>query len=109
MERVTGVEPVSRPWQGRIIAVILYPRDKKYIIRLSYFYKFVPRLGAFDNSQISPAGFPFFGQKFQQRLVGLAVRGRGRYRHAQDIILPAQNFVLLGAGSEFNFDKFGHL
>ena len=25
LERVTGVEPVSRPWQGRIIAAILYP------------------------------------------------------------------------------------
>lgn len=26
VERVTGVEPVSRPWQGRIIAAIRYPR-----------------------------------------------------------------------------------
>ena len=25
MERVTGVEPVFRPWQGRIIAAIRYP------------------------------------------------------------------------------------
>ena len=25
MERVTGVEPVSHPWQGRIIAAIRYP------------------------------------------------------------------------------------
>ncbi len=26
MERVTGVEPVSQPWQGRIITIILYPQ-----------------------------------------------------------------------------------
>lgn len=26
MERVTGIEPVSRPWQGRIIATIRYPQ-----------------------------------------------------------------------------------
>ncbi len=26
LERVTGVEPVSSPWQGDIIAVIRYPR-----------------------------------------------------------------------------------
>ncbi len=26
MERVTGVEPVFRPWQGRIIAAIRYPQ-----------------------------------------------------------------------------------
>lgn len=26
MERVTGVEPVSHPWQGYIIAAIRYPR-----------------------------------------------------------------------------------
>lgn len=25
MERVTGIGPVSRPWQGRIIAIIRYP------------------------------------------------------------------------------------
>ncbi len=24
-ERVAGIEPASRPWQGRIIATILYP------------------------------------------------------------------------------------
>ena len=27
LERVTGIEPVSRPWQGRIIATIRYPRS----------------------------------------------------------------------------------
>lgn len=27
MERVTGVEPVSSPWQGDIIAIIRYPLD----------------------------------------------------------------------------------
>jgi hypothetical protein len=26
LERVTGIEPVSRPWQGRIIATIRYPQ-----------------------------------------------------------------------------------
>ena len=25
MERVAGIEPASRPWQGRIIATIRYP------------------------------------------------------------------------------------
>ena len=25
-ERVTGIEPASRPWQGRIIATIRYPQ-----------------------------------------------------------------------------------
>ena len=30
MERVTGVEPVSHPWQGRIIAAIRYPRKFRY-------------------------------------------------------------------------------
>ena len=25
LERVTGIEPVSLPWQGNIIAIILYP------------------------------------------------------------------------------------
>ena len=29
LEQVTGVEPVSRPWQGRIIAAILYLRVVK--------------------------------------------------------------------------------
>ncbi len=28
-ERVTGIEPVSRPWQGRIIATIRYPQFVK--------------------------------------------------------------------------------
>lgn len=27
VERVTGVEPVSLPWQGSIIATIRYPRE----------------------------------------------------------------------------------
>lgn len=26
MERVRGIEPLSRPWQGRIIATIRYPQ-----------------------------------------------------------------------------------
>ena len=26
LERVTGIEPVSRPWQGRIITTIRYPQ-----------------------------------------------------------------------------------
>ncbi len=25
MERVAGIEPASQPWEGRIIAIILYP------------------------------------------------------------------------------------
>ncbi len=35
-ERVTGIEPVSRPWQGRIKAIILYPLNS------ILFYLFVP-------------------------------------------------------------------
>ena len=27
IERVTGIEPVSRPWQGRIITTIRYPQS----------------------------------------------------------------------------------
>ena len=26
LERVTGIEPVSLPWQGNIITIIRYPR-----------------------------------------------------------------------------------
>ena len=29
LERVTGVEPVSYPWQGHIIAAIRYPRNEE--------------------------------------------------------------------------------
>ena len=37
LERVTGVEPVSDPWQGSIIAAIRYPHDDfKYKRFLSY-------------------------------------------------------------------------
>ncbi len=32
LERVTGIEPVSHPWQGRIIAIILYPHHQNFYI-----------------------------------------------------------------------------
>jgi hypothetical protein len=40
-ERVTGIEPVSRPWQGRIIATIRYPLNllNKRINKLSLLLK----------------------------------------------------------------------
>ena len=36
MERVTGIEPVSRPWQGRIIPVY-YTRKASFQLELSIY------------------------------------------------------------------------
>ena len=32
MERVTGIEPVSQPWEGCIIATIRYPQTRFIIM-----------------------------------------------------------------------------
>ena len=67
MERVTGVGPVSRPWQGRIIAAIRYPlthgfsgqRPLKSSRRLQAFYIFLfsfSRECALERNPCLPAG-----------------------------------------------------
>ena len=58
MERVTGIEPVSRPWQGRIITTIRYPQSFLLIFLLT-----VPRAGIEPalyryNWILSPARLP---------------------------------------------------
>jgi hypothetical protein len=35
MERVTGIEPVFRPWQGHVIATIRYPQEPTDFISIS--------------------------------------------------------------------------
>ncbi len=40
-ERVGGIEPPSRPWQGRIIATIRYPQYFKYNQMYKYYKVFI--------------------------------------------------------------------
>ena len=36
LERVSGIEPPSHPWQGRILTVVLYPQVRNIIKKLAF-------------------------------------------------------------------------
>ena len=55
-ERVAGIEPASRPWKGRVIAIIQYPREfRSRAKRLSMKFSARRSLGIGGLPYVSPS------------------------------------------------------